>query len=287
MSISSPCLRQGEPKDITIISSLVDEPPRIDGKDDDVAWSAAESVVTPDYLSRRPITIKTVHTSDSIFFLVKYPDAAPSTTHKSFQWDAKDGIYRPLSDVEDAFVFRWSMIGPHADLLLRDCKPHKADIWFWKAWRTNPVGYADDKWESLSPVPGDNTKKLQVPGQPDMYLRRAGDAGNSAMDEKIPFEYRGAFASRFIHRLPGGSRADVRAKGLWLNGVWTIEFFRKLDTGHDDDVTFKTGGSYLFVVSCYETSGCEVSQDLTQPLFNAGDGFDRLTLRIANGGKDR
>lgn len=44
----------------------------------------------------------------------------------------------------------------------------------------------------------------------------------------------------YILSLPSGpSWNDITAKGNWLDGVWTVEMARKLDTGHADDVSFK------------------------------------------------
>lgn len=40
-----------------------------------------------------------------------------------------------------------------------------------------------------------------------------------------------------------GSVADVRAKGAWKDGFWTLETRRKFDTGHGDDVVFARGGT--------------------------------------------
>ncbi len=54
----------------------------------------------------------------------------------------------------------------------------------------------------------------------------------------------------------GGSRDDLVAKGVWLDGQWTVEFKRKLDTGHPaDDIKFvkKAGQTsyYVFDVALF------------------------------------
>ncbi len=89
--------------------------------------------------------------------------------------------------------------------------------------------------------------------------------------------------AQYYPRQPEGSRADIRAKGVWREGRWTIEWARKLQTGHDDDVAFVPGQSYDFVVSCYEMAASEVHPEWSQPLYKAGDAFDLLRLRIATG----
>lgn len=48
----------------------------------------------------------------------------------------------------------------------------------------------------------------------------------------------------------GGSMDDIDGRASWSNGIWTVEMGRKLNTGHDDDIVFKTGDnkSYSFGV---------------------------------------
>ena len=82
-------------------------------------------------------------------------------------------------------------------------------------------------------------------------------------------------------RQPTGSRADVRAKGVWSNGQWTIEFARKLNTGHDDDVAFTPGDIYLFGVACYAMAYDTPHDAWSQPLYRTGDIFDRLLFTMA------
>jgi hypothetical protein len=56
----------------------------------------------------------------------------------------------------------------------------------------------------------------------------------------------------------GGSRDDLKAKGIWQDGRWTVEFARKLNTGHNDDIRFKaTPGEtryYVFDVAVFDRS---------------------------------
>ncbi len=44
---------------------------------------------------------------------------------------------------------------------------------------------------------------------------------------------------RILSAPAGPSWNDITAKGMWLNGVWTVELSRKLVTGHADDLDFK------------------------------------------------
>jgi hypothetical protein len=269
-----------QPQDLELVSVPVRDVPTIDGYADERVWEAATAITTLDFSSQRQVTLKAVHTAEQIFILATYRDQAPSETHRSWGWDTKEEIYKQVNDREDVFVFKWSMVGNYVSLAFRDAELHRADIWYWKGRRTNPSGYADDKWQILSTEAHVKAKKIRVSTHGARYLRRLGDAGQSAYEEKLFFVYQGKVVPRFYIREPQGSRADVRAKGHWHAGEWTIEFSRRLDTGNPDDVALQPGGVYLFAISCYEMADDDVHPEWTQPLYKTGDAFDRLFLRV-------
>ncbi len=270
-----------DPQQMILVCSPTDHPPTVDGKPDDAAWQRAPAITTLDYSSQRPITVQAVHTADEIFMMVTFPDAAPSETHKSWVWDPHERVYKMGDDREDVLVLKWSMVGNDVDLSFHDAEPHTADIWFWKACRTNPAGYLDDKSHVVVSDPSEE-KKLPIPSKRygQLYLQRNGDAGEPAYIEEVPSEYLGDVLGKYRPRPPEGSRADVRGKGVWDDGRWVIEIRRKLDTGHEDDLSMKVGGEYLFAVCCYEMAATGINHDWTQPLYRTGDAFDRLLLKI-------
>lgn len=268
------------PQEITLLAHPTTAAPVIDGRADEPMWKAAPAITTLDYSSQRPITIKSVSTPTDVYFLVTFPKDSPSVTHKTWTWDPKEEVYREGPDREDVFIFKWSMSGNDVRLELRDPEPHRADIWFWKAHRSDPSGYADDKGQSVTTEPGREARKMQAPGRSGLYFRRTADAGTAPWDEKFFFQYQGDKVEKYVPRQPKGSRGDVRAKGVWANGAWTIEFARKLRTGHDDDVAFTPGSVYLFGVSCYAIAYDTPHGEWSQAMYRTGDVFDRLLLAI-------
>ncbi len=56
-----------------------------------------------------------------------------------------------------------------------------------------------------------------------------------------------------------GSFGDIKTKGVWKDGKWTVMLSRKLDTGNDDDVQYNTRKKYPFAVSVFDNSGAEHS----------------------------
>ena len=179
-------------------------------------------------------------------------------------------------------VLKWAMDKEISDLSIHADKPYTADIWFWKANRTDPAGYADDKIQLLNPTKMPKSMKLRSKSGKPMFLRRKGDKGKPTYKSKLYVDYSGDEIPQFENQNPSGSRADIRAKGAWENNQWCIEFSRSLKTGQDDDIQFDVSQSYFFGVSRYEVAGKKPNPKLSQPLYGAGDVSERLFLTFSN-----
>jgi len=258
----------------------VTEPPVIDGSATDVAWEKAREIKTHDKAADLTVALKAVYTDTEIFLLVSFPDPDESRTHKSWIWDKGRELYTVGNDREDVFVIKWSMDTKTTDLSIYADNPHRADIWYWKACRTDGAGFADDKFHVYSQKENrDATKTISRSGK-TMYLLRDGDEGTSAYTVDLRSDYEGDILPRFLLKQPTGSRADVRAKGHWENGAWTIEFRRNFLTGNRDDVQFNTAQKFLLGVSRYEVAGREVNPKLSEPLYGSGDVSESLWLEF-------
>ena len=114
-----------------------------------------------------------------------------------------------------------------------------------------------------------------------MYLQRMGDKGKPAYKSEIKLDYQGDNIPQFKKQTPSGSRADIKAKGVWRNENWTIEFARTLNTGYPDDVQFDFTKKYFFGVSRFEIAGRKPNPKSTQPLYGSGDVSEALYLVFA------
>ena len=264
--------------DQELISVKADHAPVIDGRADDPVWSRAPAVTTIDAVAKIPLTLKSVHTDAEIFLLVTYPDATENREHKTMLWDPATEMYRTGPKREDVFVVKWNMEPFAADLTLSAEKPYRADIWFWKAYRTDHAGYADDKMQIYSVSLLARAQKLFARTGQAFYLVRPGDDGEAAYRPRVHHKYEGDSAPRYIQAQPSGSRADVRAKGIWQPETWTVEFSRRLDTTHSDDIQFDRSLAYRFGVSRYEIAGREPDPSLEQPHYGSGEIGEHLTL---------
>ena len=265
-----------------LISVKVDNAPVIDGNGQDLMWTRAQEIVTHDSIANLNIAIKSVYTNDKLFFRVRFNDSDESRTHKPWYWIPDQEIYAIGPEREDCFVFKWAMDKEISDLSVHADEPYTADIWFWKANRTDPAGYADDKIQRLSPTKMPKSMALRSKSGNPMFLRRKGDKGKSAYKAKLYVDYAGDKIPQFENQNPSESRADVKAKGVWSNNEWCIEFSRSLTTDQDDDVQFALSQRYFFGVSRYEIAGKKPNSKLSQPLYGAGDVSDRLFLIFSN-----
>lgn len=93
-----------------------------------------------------------------------------------------------------------------------------------------------------------------------MYIKRSADEGTSAYKGAFPIEYKGDKILNYEYVVPTGSRADVRAKAVWNNKKWTIEFGRALKTNNEDDIQFEINKSYQFGISRYRIIGRGISR---------------------------
>lgn len=262
----------------TLTALKTQMPPVIDGKIDTGVWDKAKEMITHDKIADIDIAIKALYDKQKIYFLVRFPDPDESRSHKPWVWDKEMGIYGVGPDREDVFQFVFSMENTPVDLSIFADNDYIADCWFWKADRSDPSGFADDKINRLSDSFIESAVKLQSKTGKIMYLSRDLDKGTHMFKSQVLGDYQGDKLPRFIHRFPFGSCADISAKGVWQNGFWTLEFSRALDTGYPDDARFDTDKEYIFGVSRYEIAGRDTEPSLTQPLYGKGDVSEELIL---------
>lgn len=263
----------------SLFSSEVEVAPVVDGSSNDDAWKSARAVTVKDVTTGLDVTLKSVYAGDMIFFLVSFPDAQEDRLHKPWVWDKELNIYKLGLQREDTFTFKWNMTSGVEDITNFSDQDYTADVWYWKACRTDPAGHADDKMHILAPSPGKKAKELVSNSGKRRYLMRLGDAGSAAQKKRILIDYQGDVQNQYESAVPDGSRADVKAKGAWNDGRWTMEFGRKLDTGHTDDIQFASasGKKYHFGISIQGLYGEAI--DKTKPhLYGQGRVSEPLYL---------
>lgn len=239
----------------SIIATKVDNPPVIDGDIQEQAWNNIKPISIKDKASGSTILLRSVYSGDKVYFSVMFPDNTENSLHKPWIWSKEKEIYEEGDHREDTFVFKWNMMDKKVNLSNFSDDNYLADVWYWKANRTNPAGYADDKSQELSDSPSEKSTELESITGKKRFLTRRSDKGKPAYKEFKPTSFTETLIDRYPKSTPEGSRADVIAKGKWRGGFWTIEFARKLDTSHSDDVSFDLSKEYLFGVSMFSLYG--------------------------------
>lgn len=269
---------QAEPRALT--AARIESPPLVD-QPDSPQWTAAAPITVRDVVAKIDITLKALHDGENVYIQASFPDPAENRMHRLLRWDPAKRAYRDGPEREDVLVLKWNMSPNPSGLTLHEDAPYVADIWFWKAYRSDHSGHADDKVEIYSVNPDPYAKAMLSESGKVFYLTRKGDEGQDPAEAILYPDYAGDRVGKFKLGPPGGSRADIRAKGFWKDGRWTVTYARKLVTGHTDDVPLTLDGAHAFGVSRFEIAGRAPEQTADEPLYGCGDVGEIIVLRFA------
>jgi len=160
----------------------------------------------------------------------------------------------------------------------------KGDLWHWKAARTAPYRHADDAWLTVAGNPtgsyretgrrkdkgnGGDRKNETDDGTRPLYMQdptlRPSVPGFLLFEEALSIKDYSRFKSGDIlpYRLPikpSDSRFDVKAVSHYADGHWNVMLYRKLNTGHEDDVVFNPMKRYSFAMAVFDDSGADHSK---------------------------
>jgi hypothetical protein len=199
----------------------------------------------------------------------------------------KDGLkksdvrkFLPSSRTDD--MASWAMLKSSAEIAKLKAAGQFVDLMQWRAARSNPVGMADDGYVLQYRLfdAGKNMfswnldRKAMIPkymfdsakvgfkslteadvGDPSKPQALIKEENAVAYDPNAGWQAGDVLPGRLVSRTGAqGSAADNSAvKGVWKDGVWTVEFTRKLDTGHpEDDKIMKVGGVYTVGLAVHD-----------------------------------
>ncbi len=188
---------------------------------------------------------------DMIYLLAIWDDQTESRLHKPYRWDEQTLSYRRTRQLEDRFAISFEMSGEFSNNKLSGAE-FTADVWHWKASRSDPAGIAHDKSWRVSRTEFPGAKKFTNPDGQVVYLARPSDSGDRLYRAvKHETRHEDLMPRYEVNLTPNGSVADVRAKGVWRDGRWYLEMARRLDTGHTDDAVIPAAGRILFAVAAF------------------------------------
>ncbi|MFZ1342624.1 ethylbenzene dehydrogenase-related protein [Thiothrix eikelboomii] len=239
----------------TIPILKLESKPVLDGSEDD--WQAIPAVEIPLVYLGKPEWVKTVRLKagifgDEVFFYSEWEDSTADTQHKPHVWDAAQQKYLEGPQREDRFALEFAMTGDY-DANWFSGKEFKADMWNWKAARTNPIHISHDKMTILSRQAMPESYKGTLPDGSAIYIQRPTDSGEEPYITKRYFKKQQDLMAKYLPReLLTKGTDDVKAKGIWKNGKWHLEQSRKLDTQQADDRRFTLGETVKGAIAVFD-----------------------------------
>lgn len=217
-------------------------PPALDGAGADAAWADAPAypVEVQGASGRFTVTLQGLWSAERLWLLVRWPDKEKSDAHRPWVWSNQDKAYAAGREVEDALALAFAREGRMGECMLAGIEA-TADLWSWRAGRTDPAGYAEDGLLTMSFERITRANSYQTRNGRSVWIKETADAGSPPYQSQVVGAFAGERMARYIPRTPSGSIADVTAKGAWKDGWWTVELSRRLATGDPEDVAFAPG----------------------------------------------
>ena len=237
-----------------LLASYVTELPTIDGKID-TAWQTA----TPLYVVVREaiggedpkqVILRALYNDEKLVVLAEWPDTTLSDMRDPYVWNAASEQYERPSKPDDQFAIEFPIDGDFDINMLTTESEYTADVWHWKAGRSNPGGWADDKRHLISKQPIEGAEEYNLGGHATVHIARPMDKGTPAyVRTNKPDKFTSDLVNSFRYQSASGSVADVRAKGRHSGLGWTLELTRKFNTGHNDDAVIHQSRDNRFAVA--------------------------------------
>lgn len=244
----------GEAAPIEWISARVATAPALDGRVDGV-WSSAVplKVMVREAIggaAPREVTLRAVHTADSVYVLAQWADATRSDMRDPHVWNKAQNAYARPELADDQFALEFPIEGKFTTSMLPDEGGYISDVWHWKAGRSNLEGWVDDKRHIVSMSPVKDALPYAFGGRKTVYIARPMDSGKpSYVAVPAPAANAGDVVSSYVAQSPDGSQADIRGKGVHDGKGWTLEMGRRLSTGNADDAVIAAGGEILCAIA--------------------------------------
>jgi len=228
--------------------------PVVDGRPSDAAWQSVpqSSVEVRGTSGNMTLTIAALWSPERLWILARWPDPNKNDQHHPWLWSKETQAYVEGPEVEDALSLAFANEGRMGDCMLGGAEA-AVDLWTWGAGRTESSGYAEDATMTLGFRQLPRANSFQARNGRTVWIRREPDAGVRPYQTQVAGTYAGDLVPRYRTGLPSGSMADVRARGSWSEGVWTVEFSRRLSTGDPADAVFAPGRETFFSVAVFDS----------------------------------
>ena len=131
---------------------------------------------------------------------------------------------------------------------------HQTDLWLWRAFWSDISGYGSGQFLVASTQPLRRANSHVNEAGKQVWIQNRPDNGRRAWAPEVPpaGQNLGDMIPSYVAAKPQGSAGDIRAKGTWVNGRWTVEMARALDTGNPDDAPIPSSGKIMVSFALYD-----------------------------------
>ena len=252
LSSAPPCVKPAMAEESQILTAQSAGPEiTVDGELGE--WDAVQGITVP--LTGRggvdSVTLKAAIRGDRIYIMAHWEDTTESRLHKPYRWDEATQAYRRTNQLEDRFAVTLAMTGDFSENKLSGSE-FTADVWHWKASRSDPAGVAHDKMWRVSRTAFPKAKAIGGSQGVTVYVARPSDKGDRLYRPVKYTERAEDIMPRYeVNSSATGSIMDVAAKSVWRNGRWQLEMSRKLDTGNPDDAVIPDTGQIEIAIAAF------------------------------------
>lgn len=232
----------------------------------------------------------------------------------AFIWEMSDDLGNPLNGADGPSCATMCHPGEGMSPAFG-----RVDVWHGKATRFLPIGHTDDKyWDTDGPDgrhsdsgsgSGDRNRNQAQTGpefrgatgtgvnvtflvEDQETLNAFNDFGAqlgtadviTPLSEQDQFNEGDTIPGRILSN-PTGNRASVRSVGRWSDGMWTVEFSRKLAgetdaEGRPEDFTVRPGGSVRFTTEIFDNLTEHEEHSFSPAGISGGADFTVYTLNF-------
>ena len=223
----------------------------LDGNIDDWAAVPGTTVALQGDGGVDSVEIKWAVRGDRIYMLAVWADSTENILHKPYKWDEAEKAYTKTKEKEDRFAISLAMSGDFTANKMAG-QPFEADVWHWKASRSNPAGIAHDKWWKVALEPFEKGEEVTMENGQTLYMGRISDKGDKLYKSvKYDTKQEDVMPRYEVNTNAQGSIADIKAKGVWRDGHWYLEISRALNTGHADDAVVPANGEIQIALAAF------------------------------------
>lgn len=206
----------------------------------------------------------------------------------------KDDIRKYLPESRTAMGENggWDKIKSKAEIDAMKASGAFLELWQWRGYRSNPIGAADDgyvleyrnadsgaapffnNWDGAKNEPRFMYNPALNNGRGSLVESEFRNAKAPVLNEQNRVKYDsgqgwkdGDLMPKYGNQEPKGSGADNKpVTGTWANGIWTVIWQRKLNTGNNDDIALKTGERYPIGLAIHDDNATARFHHVSFPL---------------------